>query len=111
MLIPVIFIGCLMIFATLRVAVSYSRVLAAMKCLKAEQVAQLPLEIQEALRSRWVGSWQSQVFHEIAIGDITWAAHLSLLPAVVALRRDFRWMILSVVGVLILLFVGLLLSR
>ena len=111
MLIPVILIGCLMIFATLRVAVGYSRVVAAMKGLKADQVAQLPLEIQEALRSRWAGSWQSQVFHEIATGDITWAAHLSLLPAVVALRRDFRWMVLSVVAVFILLFAVLLLSR
>jgi hypothetical protein len=111
MLLSALFISCFTVFFALRVAVAYSRVVTAMKRLKVEEAAQLPVQIREAICSRWAGSWQSPVFHEIAIGDITWAAKLSLGPAVGAMRRDFRWMIVGFIAVFLVLLIQLFSSR
>jgi len=108
MLLPALFISGLVVFFALRVAVGYSRIVTAIKRLDEEVAAQLPAQIRAAIDSRWVGSRQSPVFYEIAIGDITWAAKLSLQPAVTAMRRDYRWMI---AGGHVVLLIQLVLSR
>jgi hypothetical protein len=111
MLLPALFISGLVVFFALRVAVGYSRIVTAIKRLDEEAAAQLPAQIRAAIDSRWVGSLQSPVFYEIAIGDITWAAKLSLQPAVTAMRRDFRWMIAGIAGGHVVLLIQLVLSR
>jgi len=98
-------------FFGVRLAVRYSRAVTAMKRLKEEEAELLPAGIREALFSRWTSSWQSPVFYEIAIGDPAWASKLSIEPALVAVRRDFRWMIIGITAALLVLLIQIVLIR
>lgn len=51
------------------------------------------------------------MFHEIAIGDITWAAKLSCRSEVIGLRRNFRWMLVGIAGGFVVIVVQMALTR
>ncbi len=102
--------GVAMLFAA-RAALRYSRVIVAMRALSDEELMRLPRIIREALSSRWALSWQSTIFHEIAIGDIEWASRLTCGSSIIKLRSDLRWMFVGFVGVFVALLIQLALSR
>lgn len=92
---------------------TYHRLIAAMKVLKEKSIAGLHDQIRKALSSRWAGSWQSAVFHEVAVGDISWSAKLSLTlsSSVESLRRQFRLMMCSFFGVAAVLMIQMIVGR
>lgn len=111
MFLAVLVVACFVVFFGLRFALGYPRAVAALKRLGEDEAAMLPPQLRDALGSRWVGSWQSDAFHEIVTGDISWAAKLSVGPSLAAIRRDFRWMVVGIVGGNAVFFIALFLSR
>ncbi|MBL9200908.1 MAG: hypothetical protein JNL39_10405 [Opitutaceae bacterium] len=99
------------IVSATQLTIGWRGLISEIMALSPDDHARLPLFAREVLSSPIPTSWQSQLFQEVAYGDITWSAALPLNPTVKKIRRAFRLMICAFGANAAVLFATLLMTR
>ncbi|MBC7366437.1 MAG: hypothetical protein H7343_06415 [Undibacterium sp.] len=92
------------------VASGYSGLVAYLRELKEEEQAQIPSGLREALKSRWAMSWQSDIFMEVALGDLSWSHGKEVSRKLQSVRKNIRLMGAGI-AVFTVLFFALLVTK
>ena len=97
--------------STLLLAANYRRLILEIQAVKPDERAQLPQFVRELCSSRFPTTWQSQLFQEVAFGDISWSTSLPLHRTVRRVRQSIYLFSGATAATLALLFAVLLITR